>query len=244
MNNKPNAQHRRVVVVTGGARGIGRAIVDRFLKGGDRVVIADTLPPPNDLLGNENAACYAVDVSKPAQTTTFVDQVLDRYGHIDVLINNAATGFQPISLVDMPPEQWDTVQETNLRGAVLLARSCLSSMLAAGKGVIVNISSCSAFTPESGHTAYAASKAGLIAFTKCLAREVGPHGIRVVCVVPGWIGTESNRPDEAGQRWLAENVSLGRAGQPDEVAEAVWFLAGEAASYISGQAVIVDGGMT
>jgi 3-oxoacyl-[acyl-carrier protein] reductase len=111
-------------------------------------------------------------------------------------------------------------------------------------GVIINIASCSAFTPEGGHTAYAASKAGLMAFTKCLAREVGRYGIRAVSVVPGWIATESNPPREEDRGWLAENVSLGRVGKPAEVAEVVWFLAGEAASYVTGQAVIVDGGMT
>jgi len=239
-----NSQDRRVIVVTGGARGIGRAIVERFLSSGAQVVIADKLPQPDNLLGRERITYYQVDLSDPEQAQTFAEEMINLYGRIDVLVNNAAAGFQFINLVDMSQEHWDMVQETNLRAAVLLTKHYLSGMIATGKGVIINIASCSAFTPEGGHTAYAASKAGLMAFTKCLAREVGRYGIRVVCVVPGWIATESNLPREEDQRWLAENVSLERVGKPEEVAEVVWFLAGEAASYITGQAVIVDGGMT
>jgi NAD(P)-dependent dehydrogenase (short-subunit alcohol dehydrogenase family) len=230
----------RTIVVTGAARGIGRAILERFAADGERVVAADILPQPSDL---QAAAYYQADLADPAQVERLADQVAARLGCVDVLVNNAATGFEFVDLVDMAQGDWDRVQATNLRAAALLSKAFLKGMIQQGQGVIVNIASCAAFEPEGGHTAYASSKAGLVALTKCLAREVGRHGIRVVCVVPGWIGTENNRPGEQDKAWIAGNISLGRVGEPREVAEVVRFLASSAASYISGQTIVVDGGM-
>jgi NAD(P)-dependent dehydrogenase (short-subunit alcohol dehydrogenase family) len=234
----------RNILVTGGAQGIGRAIVERFLAGGDHVIIVDNLPLPETNSGRKEFSYYRVDLSDLSQITAFTAELLKTFLNIDILVNNAATGFHFINLMEMQIEHWDMVQATNLRGAAILVKTCLERMIPARKGVIVNIASCAAFLPEPGHTAYAASKAGLLAFTKCLAREVGRSGIRVVSVVPGWIETENNTPTEEDKRWLADNVSLGRAGRKEEIAEVVWFLASDSASYITGQAFIVDGGMT
>lgn len=230
----------RTVVVTGGARGIGRAIARRFLQGGDRVHTVDVLPDPDD---SEELCHHVCDLSEPENVEHLIEQIASHVRRVDVLVNNAATGFELVDLVDMPTDYWQKTLSVNLTAPALLSRAFGAKMAEEGSGTIVNVASCSAFQPEAGHTVYAASKAGLLALTRCLARELGRSGVRVVAVVPGWIATETNTPDRDGLDWLRTNVSLGRAGLPEEVAEVVSFLAGDAASYITGQAIIVDGGM-
>lgn len=235
---------RKIAIVTGGARGIGRAIVERFLADGMKVVIADVLPEPPGLSALGSVSYFHCDLARLEDIQSFADEVVRSIGGVDVLVNNAATGFQFVNLAEMTPDYWDMVHQTNLRGAAFLSRSVLQNMIAKRTGVIINIASCAAFEPEAGHTAYASSKAGLVALTKCLAREVGQYGIRVVCVIPGWIETEANVLNEQDRKWVEANVSLKRAGKPSEVAEVVRFLASDAASFISSQSIIVDGGET
>ncbi len=234
---------QRAIVITGGCRGIGRAIVDRFLQGGERVLVADILPPPHDLKATDGVTFLRCDLGKAEEIRSFVNELRRSHRQVEILINNAACGFEPVDLAEMSLHHWEEVLNTNLRGTVWLTRLLLPSMLEKRKGVIINISSSSAYVPEAGRTAYASSKAGLIAFTRSLAREIGPYGLRCLCLVPGWIATENNLPDEESKVWLKENVSLGRAGEPAEIAEVIWFLTTPAASYINGQAILVDGGM-
>ncbi|MBA1336257.1 MAG: 3-oxoacyl-[acyl-carrier protein] reductase [Firmicutes bacterium] len=238
------SEKKKIVVVTGGARGIGRAIVECFIRENMQVIVADILPKPKDFNDFAHLFYYACDLSNVDNLNIFTKEIIDRFGSIDVLINNAATGFSFVDLVDITYKYWDKVQNTNLRSAALLSSSFLNGMIKNKSGVIVNISSCASFQPEPGHTAYASSKAGLVALTKCLAHEVGKHGIRVVCVIPGWIATEANKISEKDKNWISTNVSLGRVGKPEEIAEVVKFLVSDSASFITGQSIIVDGGET
>lgn len=189
----------------------------------------------------DRVVAVEADVSRPADARRLPRVAQDSFGRLDVLVNNA--GIVRLAAVTATPEEvWDEIQAVNLKGTYLCAQAALDVMLAQGSGVIINISSGSSLAPHPRGSAYAASKAGILAFTRSLARKVGRSGVRAVAVVPGWIATESNLPNDEDRAWLAANTSLGRAGRPEEIAGVVAFLAGPDAGFISGQAVIVDGG--
>lgn len=240
----------KIVVVTGGTRGIGRAISLRFAQEGARVTAA--------YLSNDEAAqalleeaaglpgeisVFKADVRSSEGALALMDAAAADSGHIDVLVNNAGI-LRDAYLAMMSERDWADVIEGNLYPLFHCSKWGVRKMVARKKGSIITISSISAFTGNPGQTNYAASKGAAISFTRSLAREVGPMGIRVNTVSPGLIDTEmiaSLKPELVDG--IVKSSSLRRIGQPEEVAEAVAFLASDRAAYITGQCLIVDGGI-
>lgn len=236
----------QAVLVTGGSRGIGRAVVERFAALGAKVFF--TYHQKEDLAA-EVAAATRAQPMKCSQTdadaiTRAVDSVLEQAGAIHVLVNNAGIAADQLLML-MPPDDWTRVIDTNLNGVFRWCKVVSRPMLRDRRGVIVNIASVSAMIGVKGQTNYAASKGGLIAFGRALAAELGPRGIRLNTVVPGFIETDmtSRLPSETRDQNL-QRIPVKRFGKPEEVAAVVSFLASPAASYILGQTIVVDGGLT
>ena len=241
----------KVVLVTGAGRGIGKAIALAFAHEGARVAVNDINPDSCaatasefNSIGGEAIACHA-DVSSKLAVQTMLIDIEDRWGRIDILINNA--GVEPHKpIVAMDEADWDRTIDVNLKGAFICSQSVGRMMVKQGGGVVVNIASIAGRAAGlRDRSAYVASKAGLIGFTKECAREFAAHNIRVNAVCPGVIITEMTshlRDNEAQlKKWL-EDIPLGRLGEPDDVTGLVLFLCSDAARYITGQAINVDGG--
>ena len=239
-----------MALVTGAGRGIGRAIALRLAAAGASVVVNDIGPP-----GTVTAVVEAItqqgrealevlaNVADRKECTAMVDQVLDRFGRLDILVNNAGITRDGL-LARMPEKDWDQVLDVNLKGPFNCSKAVLRPMIKAREGRIINISSVAGIMGNPGQTNYAASKAGLIGFSKSLAREVASRGITVNVVAPGLIDTQIKAllSEEAENR-LIQQIPLGRLGQPEEIADMVTFLASPLASYITGHVFVVDGGM-
>jgi 3-oxoacyl-[acyl-carrier protein] reductase len=240
----------KVAIVTGGSRGIGRAVALELAAAGAAVVV--------NYKGNQAAASEVVqlieqregralaiqaDVAQPADVERLFKQVVDTFGRLDILVNNAGMTRDTL-LLRMKEADFDAVIDTNLRGTYLCTRAALRPMTRARGGRIINITSVVGLIGNAGQSNYAAAKAGLLGFTKSVAREMASRAITVNAVAPGYIDTEmtSGLGDQIKEAIL-ENIPLGRLGTPEDIAGVVCFLASDAAAYITGQTLTVDGGM-
>ena len=237
----------KTAIVTGGSRGIGAAIAQKLAEEGANIAIvyagrheaAETCAKQCQEKG-VRAEAYCCDVSDFDASRQTVEQIRKDFGRVDILINNAGV-TQDGLLLSMKEEAWDTVLDTNLKGAFHMIRHCSGLFLRQRSGRIVNIASVVGMTGNAGQSNYAASKAGLIGLTKSTAKELGARGILCNAVAPGWIETEMTETISEKKKLWFRQIPLGRGGKPEEVAEAVTFLA--KADYITGEVLRVDGGM-
>jgi NAD(P)-dependent dehydrogenase (short-subunit alcohol dehydrogenase family) len=239
----------RVVVVTGGAHGIGAAVAERFARAGDTIVIADKDGNGAEALagrlGREHMGIH-VDVSDEANVVAMFGEVAKRYGKIGILINNAAIADTFMPALDQRPEQIERLLDVNLTGAFVCAREALRAMPAGG--VVLNLGSINSFLPFAPRHAYGASKAGIDILTRCMAAELGPKGIRFATIAPGYIRTPGVAALETSGRVdfmaVRRRIPMGDLGRPEDIADAAFFLASADASYINGSILYVDGGWT
>jgi 3-oxoacyl-[acyl-carrier protein] reductase len=237
----------RVAIVTGGSRGIGFAVAEELAAAGAQVAVTARAKERADqaveALGGAGGRGYGCDVTDGTACSELVERVSDELGPVDVLVNNAGITRDNI-LVRLKDEDWDAVLDTNLRGAFHMMRAVARGMMKRRSGRIVNIASVVGLTGNRGQANYAASKAGLLGLTKSVAQELASRDVLVNAVAPGFVETEMTEAlSEEARAALFERIPLGRFGQPSDVAGAVRFLVGPTASYITGQVLVVDGGM-
>jgi len=237
----------QVALVTGASRGIGAAIASRLSADGARVVGTATTPEGaariSETLAASGGRGAVLDVVNQESIDALVADIESHEGPIGILCNNAGITRDTL-LLRMKPEDWDAVLQTNLASVFRLSKAVLRGMMKARQGRIISIASIVGLTGNPGQANYAAAKAGIIGFTKSLAREVGSRGITANVVAPGFIDTDMTRAlNEAQRTGLSAQVPLGRLGQPAEIAAAVAFLASAEAAYITGETLHVNGGM-
>ena len=239
----------KVALVTGGARGIGKAVILKLAQQGCDVTVSDI-----DLQGIERvkeevealgSGCIAVkaDISNPDEVKKTVESTLERFKKIDILVNNAGITRDNL-LMRMNEEDWDLVLRVNLKGAFLCTQKVIRGMMKQRSGKIINMASVVGLVGNAGQVNYAASKAGLIGFTKSVAKEVASRNIQVNAIAPGYIETEmtAHLPQDVKENFISK-IPAQRSGTPDDVANVVFFLSSTASDYITGQVICVDGGL-
>lgn len=239
-----------IALVTGGSRGIGRSIALELARAGAEVIVnyvsnrdkAEAVAEEIRALGVPGST-LKFDVSQAKETQEAIGTLIKEKKKIDVLVNNAGITRDGL-LMRYSVEDWDRVLETNLRGAFLASQAVLRPMMKARKGSIVHISSIVGITGNPGQPAYCAAKAGVIGLTKSMAKELSSRNIRVNAVAPGYIETDMTDELTEDQRAaMLQHIPLGRVGKPEEIAQAVGYLAGPHSSYVTGQVLVVDGGL-
>lgn len=239
----------KIALVTGASRGIGKAISDLLGAQGATVIGTATTDAGAEAISQRFAEAgikgqgMCLDVSDEASVEAVITEIGSKYGAITILVNNAGITRDNL-LMRMKTDEWDSVLNTNLTSVYRLSKACLRAMMKARTGRIINIASVVGASGNAGQTNYAAAKAGMFGFTKSLAQEVGSRGITVNTVAPGFIDTDMTRELPNSQREaLLSSIPLGRLGAPEEVASVVAFLASDAAAYVTGETIHVNGGM-
>ena len=236
----------KVALVTGGTRGIGHDICRAFLDAGAKVALCSRDGAAAEQTASafgEGTRGYGCDVGIGSQVEAFAKAVEKDFGQIDVLVNNA--GFTKDTLLFLMTEaDWDSVVDTNLKGTFLMTKYAARGMIKRRWGRVINITSVVGLNGNKGQSNYAASKAGVVGFTKSIAKELASRNVLVNAIAPGYIETELTKGISAeAKKYFQDNIPLGRLGQGTDIASAVLFLASDLASYITGQVIVVDGGM-
>lgn len=240
----------KTALVTGGGQGIGRGIVDCFLEEGAQVAVVQRKPLDPDLQTHPSVFAIQADLVDTGILSSVVDQAVDRFGGLNVLVNNAGIMFER-SVSDIRPEEWDMTMALNLRTPLFLAQAVLPFMRQAGGGSIINIGSIEGLAANPEHAVYAASKAGIHGMTKALAVDLGPDNIRCNAIAPGWITSElsenylQSQSDPAAARNALHRLHpAGRLGEPRDVGELAVFLASHRSGFLTGEVITLDGGRT